>query len=141
MHLFFQDDFTKTQGRAKWKELGMKSVINIGRHLAREMGLDNPAAYGSRSFIIGEKSEDVDVSGTSEASAGDAEDSLVDADTPEQAKVAKEMTNFVLARKNFRAGFISQLRFRTDFMILTFDRISDRIHGQIPKMNSSELDC
>ena len=133
MHFFCQDDFTKTKGRAKWRELGFKSVINIGRHLAREMGLDNPAAYGSRSFIIGEKSENVDVSGASEASAGDAEDSLVDADTPEQAKVAKEMTNFVLARKNFRAGFISQLRFRTDFMILTFDRISDKINDKTAK--------
>ena len=107
MHFFCQDDFTKTKGRAKWRELGFKSVVNIGRHVAREMGLDNPAAYGSRSFIMGEKSEDVDASGASQASAGDAEDSSVDADTPEQASVAKEKTNFVLARKNFRAGSIS----------------------------------
>ena len=41
----------------KWSALGVKSIIKIGRHLAREMGLDNPAAYGSRAFFLGEKSK------------------------------------------------------------------------------------
>ena len=84
----------------KWSALGVKTLIKIGRHLAREMGLDNFTAYGSRAFCLREKSRtrnrNEDALDKSENITEDTEDNL-----GENANVTKE-TNFVLARRQFR---------------------------------------
>ena len=69
------------------------------------MGLDNPAAYGSRAFFLGEKSKTKNRNGDTTEKYEKYEKS--EKNTEEEnsvgnANVVKETTNFVLARRQFR---------------------------------------